>query len=336
MITLVAGALGAAGAATALAGRLPGRPAGAAPRRPPPTERGAVDHGRGERAPSRRVPPRAMPERSPSRRVRRSTRAPDLRRGSPRSRRCSPPSRTACCDRPGPRRPEHRPRGGGRPRTTCAASRCGVADGGGGRRERNGEPIASDGGDSARSTRLRGDRVPNDDGEPFRDGRVPVRGGRATGASSVAATIVIGVGTVDVWLLNNGEDPVCLVQVSPTQADFYEAFDPGPPLQPGEATMMTVALTSTRTSDCSAARRRGAADTRFSTSRQTYSTCSTDRARPGTTAAPNGTGGTVHADHAYRRVGDDERRSDDDHHRIATRRREGERVRPSTRRRSTP
>jgi hypothetical protein len=109
-----------------------------------------------------------------------------------------------------------------------------------GRWERNGEPIASTG-TVRRDPPGFGDCLPNDDGEPFRDGVYQYIAVGPTGARSAAATVVIGVGTVDVWLLNNGEEPVCMVHASPTQADFYEAFGISSPLQPGEAMMIRVA-----------------------------------------------------------------------------------------------
>jgi hypothetical protein len=109
-----------------------------------------------------------------------------------------------------------------------------------GRWERNGESIASTG-TVRRDPPGYGDCLPNDDGKPFRDGVYQYVAVGATGARSAAATIVVGVGTVDVWLLNNGEEPVCMVHASPTQADFYEAFGISSPLQPGEALAIRVA-----------------------------------------------------------------------------------------------
>ena len=109
-----------------------------------------------------------------------------------------------------------------------------------GRWERNGEPLASTG-TVRRDPPGFGDCLPNDDGEPFRDGVYQYVAVGATGARSAASTVVIGVGTVDVWLLNNGEEPLCMVHASPTQADFYEAFGTSSPLQPGEAMMIRVA-----------------------------------------------------------------------------------------------
>jgi hypothetical protein len=109
-----------------------------------------------------------------------------------------------------------------------------------GRWERDGEPIASTG-SVRRDPPGFGDCLPNDDGEPFPDGVYQYVAVGATGARSAAATVVIGVGSVAVWLLNNGEEPVCMVHASPTQADFYEAFGISSPLQPGEALAIRVA-----------------------------------------------------------------------------------------------
>lgn len=110
----------------------------------------------------------------------------------------------------------------------------------GGRWERNGEPIASGPG-VRRDPPGFGDCLANEDGEPFPDGVYQYVAIGATGARSAAATVVVGVATVDVWLLNNGDTPVCMVQMSPTQADFYEAFSASSPLAPGEAIAIRVA-----------------------------------------------------------------------------------------------
>jgi hypothetical protein len=43
-------------------------------------------------------------------------------------------------------------------------------------------------------------------------------------------------------LLNNGDQPVCLVQASPDDADFYESFDVAePPIALGQALAIRVA-----------------------------------------------------------------------------------------------
>jgi hypothetical protein len=109
-----------------------------------------------------------------------------------------------------------------------------------GRWERNGEPIASIGG-QRRDPPGYGDCLPNEDGEPFRDGVYQYVAIGATGATSAAATVVVGSETVNVWLVNNGDEPVCLVQMSPESADFYEAHATDGPLERGEAMRITVA-----------------------------------------------------------------------------------------------
>jgi hypothetical protein len=126
------------------------------------------------------------------------------------------------------------------PGTLCAAVPVAAPLMADGRWERNGEPIATTG-SVRRDPPGFGDCLPNDDGEPFRDGVYQYVAVGATGARSAAATIVIGAGTVAVWLLNNGEEAVCMVHASPTQADFYEAFGISSPLQPGEALAIRVA-----------------------------------------------------------------------------------------------
>ena len=55
------------------------------------------------------------------------------------------------------------------------------------------------------------------------------------------ATLVVGVPSVAVWLLNDGEQPVCLVQASPLDADFYEAYQADSELLPGEALAIRLA-----------------------------------------------------------------------------------------------
>jgi hypothetical protein len=234
VITLVAAAFGAAGAATALAGPAPAaRPTGATTAAPPtsavpsttvaattpattsvaPTSAGTLPEPAGEAVdPVRTLVPRiaAIPA---------VLVAADDRRAAIDQALDDPGTAIAVEDGPG---------------TLCAVVPVAASLMADGRWERNGEPIASTG-ETRRDPPGYGDCLPNDDGEPFRDGVYQYVAVGATGARSAAATIVVGVGTVDVWLLNNGEDPVCMVHASPTQADFYEAFTPGPPLQPGEA-----------------------------------------------------------------------------------------------------
>ena len=107
VITLVAAALGAAGAATALAGPTPaGLPAGATTVAPP-TEREAVDHGRRAPSPARRRPRGCRNASEPD-----SEAVDPVRTLVPRI--AAIPAVLAvvddrrCRDRPGPRQPEHR------------------------------------------------------------------------------------------------------------------------------------------------------------------------------------------------------------------------------------
>ena len=109
-----------------------------------------------------------------------------------------------------------------------------------GRWERNGEPIASSG-EQRRDPPGYGDCIPNDDGEPFRDGVYQYVAVGPTGATSAAATVVVGSSSVVVWFLNSGDEPICLVHVSPEAADFYEALATDGPIQPGEAIAVEVA-----------------------------------------------------------------------------------------------
>lgn len=109
-----------------------------------------------------------------------------------------------------------------------------------GRWERNGEPIGS-------STEQRrdppgfGECITNENGEGFREGVYQFVAVGPTGATSAAASVVVGAEAVDVWLVNNGEEPVCLVLMSPTRADFYVSHDTDSALQPGEAISISAA-----------------------------------------------------------------------------------------------
>ena len=103
-----------------------------------------------------------------------------------------------------------------------------------GRWELDGEPVAS-----AELTRRDppgfGDCITADDVGDFDDGAYQYIAIGESGATSAVATLVVGVPSVAVWLLNNGDEPVCLVQASPRDADFYEAYQPDSELLPGEA-----------------------------------------------------------------------------------------------------
>jgi hypothetical protein len=86
-----------------------------------------------------------------------------------------------------------------------------------------------------------GDCVSTDETGGFEDGVYQYVALGETGASSAVATVVLGVPSVAVWLLNNGAEPVCLVQTSPHDADFYESHQADSELLPGEALAVRVA-----------------------------------------------------------------------------------------------
>ena len=84
-----------------------------------------------------------------------------------------------------------------------------------------------------------------------------------------------------------------MVHVSPTQADFYEAFSPGPPLQPGEAIVITVADVDQDVRLFGCPPDEVLRTIRFSPEPQTYVDLFDRPDTPDTTAAPTGTGGTA-------------------------------------------
>jgi hypothetical protein len=297
VITLVAAALGAAGAATALAGPTPAElPAGATTVAPPtsarpsttvaattvaatsavttsatPSDAGTLPEPEGEAVdPVRTLVPRIAS--IPAVLV-----SVDDRRAAIDQALDNPNTAIAVEDGPG---------------TLCAIVPVTAPVMADGRWERNGEPIASTG-ETRRDPPGYGDCLPNDGGEPFRDGVYQYVAVGATGARSAAATIVIGVGTVVVWLLNNGEDPVCLVHASPTQADFYEAFNPGDPLQPGEAAAVRLADVDHDVRLFGCPPDEVVRTFRLSPEPQTYVDLFDRPGTPGTTAPPNGTGGAT-------------------------------------------
>ena len=143
-------------------------------------------------------------------------------------------------DRVGPRRHQHPIAVEDGPGTICAVVPVAAPLMAEGRWERNGEPIASSG-EQRRDPPGYGDCIPNDDGEPFRDGVYQYVAVGPTGATSAAATVVVGSSSVVVWFLNSGDEPICLVHVSPEAADFYEALATDGPIQPGEAIAVEVA-----------------------------------------------------------------------------------------------
>ena len=109
-----------------------------------------------------------------------------------------------------------------------------------GRWERNGDQFATDE-LTRRDPPGYGDCVAAGDDERFDDGVYQYLAVGPTGATSAAATVVVGVPSVAVWLLNNGDEPVCLVQASPHAADFYESFQPDSELSPGQALAIRIA-----------------------------------------------------------------------------------------------
>lgn len=110
-----------------------------------------------------------------------------------------------------------------------------------GRWERNGDTLA----ESALTRRDPpgyGDCITAEDVGDFDDGAYQYVAIGESGATSAVATIVVGVPSVAAWLLNDGDQPVCLVQLSPSDADFYEGFaDVDGNLAPGEALAIRVA-----------------------------------------------------------------------------------------------
>jgi hypothetical protein len=126
------------------------------------------------------------------------------------------------------------------PGTLCAAVPVSAPVMAAGRWERDGEPVAS-----AELTRRDppgyGDCITGDDIGEIDDGVYQYIAVGETGATSAVATLVVGVPSVAVWLLNDGDQPVCLVQASPFDADFYEAYQADSELLPGEALAIRLA-----------------------------------------------------------------------------------------------
>ncbi len=126
------------------------------------------------------------------------------------------------------------------PGTLCAVVPVAAPVMAAGRWELDGEEVAS-----AELTRRDppgfGDCITADDVGDFDDGVYQYVAIGESGATSAVATLVVGVPSIAVWLLNNGDEPVCLVQASPLDADFYEAYQPDSELLPGEAVAIRVA-----------------------------------------------------------------------------------------------
>ncbi len=125
-------------------------------------------------------------------------------------------------------------------RTLCAVVPVAAPLMAAGRWERDGETLAT-----ADLTRRDppgyGDCVSTDESGGFEDGVYQYVAIGETGANSAVATVVLGVPTVAVWLLNNGDEPVCLVQTSPHDADFYESHESDSELLAGEALAVRLA-----------------------------------------------------------------------------------------------
>jgi hypothetical protein len=120
------------------------------------------------------------------------------------------------------------------PGTMCAVVAVQTPLMAGGRWERDGEEIAT--ADLLRrDPRGYGDCITADDVGAFDPAAYQYLVTGPTGATSAVATLVVGAAPVVVWLLNDGDQPVCLVQLSPLDADFYEAYSPPSPLLPGQA-----------------------------------------------------------------------------------------------------
>jgi hypothetical protein len=125
-------------------------------------------------------------------------------------------------------------------RTLCAVVPVAAPLMAAGRWERDGESLAT-----ADLTRRDppgyGDCVATDESGGFEDGVYQYVAIGETGSNSAVATVVLGAATVAVWLLNNGDQPVCLVQTSPHDADFYESHQSDSELLVGEALAVRLA-----------------------------------------------------------------------------------------------
>jgi hypothetical protein len=126
------------------------------------------------------------------------------------------------------------------PQTLCAVVPVAAPLMAAGRWELDGEPLTT-------SPELRrdppgyGDCLDREAVEGFDEGVYQYVATGPTGARSAAVTFVLGVPSVAVWLLNNGDQPICLVQASPHAADFYESFTADSELLPGEALAIRMA-----------------------------------------------------------------------------------------------
>ena len=126
------------------------------------------------------------------------------------------------------------------PGTLCAVVAVAAPVMAAGRWERDGDPVAT-----ARATRRDppgfGDCITADDVGDLDEGAYQYLAIGPTGATSAVATLVVGVPSVAVWLLNDGDQPVCLVQASPRESDFYESYQADSELLPGQALAIRIA-----------------------------------------------------------------------------------------------
>ena len=81
------------------------------------------------------------------------------------------------------------------------------------------------------------------DGDRLPDGTYQFVVAGPTGATSAAPTFVVGTGAVWAVFRNNGAGPVCMLYISPRQADRFEAHRLDPPLAPGRLARVAVAAT---------------------------------------------------------------------------------------------
>jgi hypothetical protein len=126
------------------------------------------------------------------------------------------------------------------PGTLCAVVAVSAPVMAAGRWERDGEPVAS-APSARRDPPGYGDCITAEDVGELEEGAYQYLAIGPTGATSAVATVVVGVPLVAVWLLNDGDRPVCLVQASPQESDFYEAYRADSELLPGEALAIRMA-----------------------------------------------------------------------------------------------
>lgn len=120
------------------------------------------------------------------------------------------------------------------PATICAVVPVSAPVATSGRWQRDGEPL-DDSAEERRDPPGFGECLTADEGETLDEGVYQYLAVGAAGARSAVATLVIGAAPVTAWLLNDGEQSVCLVLAAPGPADLYEAFAADSELLPGEA-----------------------------------------------------------------------------------------------------